>query len=132
MALEVEQLRRVRIVQIVVRFIEQDAVRQSKMTADRKQLDLKSGEVVWQRDTAKEWTVPSHFFGAGCTPILEGGLLIVLVGGQPNSGVVALDPETGQTKWKLRQFDVSDAGMLTTASDLLFTGGREGHFMALV
>ncbi len=63
-------------------------------------LDLKSGEVVWQRDTAKEWKVPDHFFGAGCTPILEGGLLIVLVGGQPDSGVVALDPETGQTKWE--------------------------------
>ena len=63
-------------------------------------LDLKSGEVVWQRDTAKEWTVPDHFFGAGCTPILEEGLLIVLVGGQPNSGVVALDPATGQTKWE--------------------------------
>ena len=63
-------------------------------------LDLKSGEVVWQRDTAKDWTVPDHFFGAGCTPILEGGLLIVLVGGQPNSGVVALDPETGKTEWE--------------------------------
>ena len=48
-----------------------------------------------------------------------------------NGAVMAMDPETGQTKWKLRQFDVSDAGMLTTASDLLFTGGREGHFMAL-
>ena len=43
-----------------------------------------------------------------------------------NGAVMAMDPETGQTKWKLRQFDVSDAGMLTTASDLLFTGGREG------
>ena len=63
-------------------------------------LDLKSGGVVWERDTAKEWNVPDHFFGAGCTPILEGGLLIVLVGGQPNSGVVALDPETGRTKWE--------------------------------
>jgi hypothetical protein len=29
------------------------------------------------------------------------------------------------------QFDVTDAGMLTTASDLLFTGGREGYFHAL-
>ncbi len=48
-----------------------------------------------------------------------------------NGAVMAMDPDTGQTKWKLRQFDVSDAGMLTTASDLLFTGGREGHFMAL-
>jgi outer membrane protein assembly factor BamB len=32
----------------------------------------------------------STFFGVGCTPILEGDLLIVLVGGQPNSGVVGL------------------------------------------
>ena len=27
--------------------------------------------------------------------------------------------------------DVTDAGMLTTASDLLFSGGREGYFFAL-
>ena len=34
-------------------------------------------------------------------------------------------------KWKFDQFDVSDSGILTTASDLLFTGGREGHYHAL-
>ncbi|MSO46125.1 MAG: PQQ-dependent dehydrogenase, methanol/ethanol family [Acidobacteria bacterium] len=45
--------------------------------------------------------------------------------------VMALDPSTGQPKWKFEQFDVTDAGMLTTASDLLFTGGREGFFYAL-
>ena len=28
-------------------------------------------------------------------------------------------------------YDVTDAGILTTASDLLFTGGREGYFQAL-
>ena len=27
--------------------------------------------------------------------------------------------------------DVSDSGILTTASDVLFTGGREGYFQAL-
>jgi alcohol dehydrogenase (cytochrome c) len=27
--------------------------------------------------------------------------------------------------------DVTDSGILTTASDVLFTGGREGYFMAL-
>jgi alcohol dehydrogenase (cytochrome c) len=27
--------------------------------------------------------------------------------------------------------DVTDAGILTTASDLLFSGGREGYFYAL-
>ena len=45
--------------------------------------------------------------------------------------VLALDPHTGEAKWRFEQFDVSDSGMLTTASDLLFTGGREGYFHAL-
>jgi alcohol dehydrogenase (cytochrome c) len=45
--------------------------------------------------------------------------------------VMAMDPQTGTQKWKFEQYDVSDSGILTTASDLLFTGGREGHFHAL-
>jgi alcohol dehydrogenase (cytochrome c) len=48
-----------------------------------------------------------------------------------HGAVVALDPETGDAKWMFDQFDVSDGGMLTTATDLLFTGGREGYFHAL-
>jgi alcohol dehydrogenase (cytochrome c) len=48
-----------------------------------------------------------------------------------NGAVQAIDPRTGQTKWKFTQFDVTDSGILTTASDLLFTGGREGYFYAL-
>jgi outer membrane protein assembly factor BamB len=63
-------------------------------------LDLASGKPVWRRDTAKEWEVPQAFFGVGSTPLLEGGRLIVMVGGQPNSGVVALDPESGRTLWE--------------------------------
>ncbi len=45
--------------------------------------------------------------------------------------VMAMNPHTGELAWKFEQFDVSDSGMLTTKSDLLFTGGREGHFHAL-
>jgi alcohol dehydrogenase (cytochrome c) len=45
--------------------------------------------------------------------------------------VLALDPHTGQKKWKFAMTDVTDSGILTTASDLLFTGGREGYFQAL-
>jgi outer membrane protein assembly factor BamB len=63
-------------------------------------LALQTGKVVWQRDTAKEWNVPEPFFGVGSTPLLEGGELIVMVGGQPNSGVVALDAGTGRTLWE--------------------------------
>jgi alcohol dehydrogenase (cytochrome c) len=45
--------------------------------------------------------------------------------------VIAIDPATGQHKWKFTMTDVTDSGILTTASDLLFTGGREGYFQAL-
>lgn len=48
-----------------------------------------------------------------------------------NGAVIAIDPATGDAKWKFRHFDVTEAGILTTASDLLFTGGREGYFHAL-
>ena len=48
-----------------------------------------------------------------------------------HGAVMAIDPNTGQARWKFDQYDVSDSGMLTTASDLLFTGGREGYFHAL-
>ncbi|HEX3797415.1 MAG TPA: PQQ-binding-like beta-propeller repeat protein [Verrucomicrobiae bacterium] len=63
-------------------------------------LDLATGKLVWQRDTAVDFKVPEAFFGVGSTPILEGGLLLVMVGGQPNSGMVAFDPATGKTVWE--------------------------------
>ena len=45
--------------------------------------------------------------------------------------VLAVDASTGELKWRFEMTDVTDSGILTTASDLLFTGGREGHFQAL-
>jgi alcohol dehydrogenase (cytochrome c) len=43
---------------------------------------------------------------------------------------MAIDPATGKEKWRFKHFDVTDSGILTTGSDLLFTGGREGYFYA--
>ena len=45
--------------------------------------------------------------------------------------VKALDPRTGTEKWAFSMHDVTTSGILTTASDLLFVGGREGFFQAL-
>jgi alcohol dehydrogenase (cytochrome c) len=45
--------------------------------------------------------------------------------------VQAFDPRTGERKWEFKLVDVLDAGILTTASDLLFSGGREGYFFSL-
>ena len=63
-------------------------------------LDIKTGKPVWQRKTAEEFRVPEAFFGVGASPVLEGDLLIVMVGGQPNSTVVAFDKDTGKTVWQ--------------------------------
>ena len=43
----------------------------------------------------------------------------------------ALDPDTGEEKWEYKLDEVSDAGIVTTATDVLFTGSREGHVTAL-
>ena len=63
-------------------------------------LDLATGKLVWQRDTAKDWEIPNAFFGVGSTPILDGELLFVMVGGQPDAGMVALNAGTGTTVWE--------------------------------
>lgn len=63
-------------------------------------LDLTTGAPVWQRDTAADWDVPEAFFGVGSSPILLDNRLIVVVGGQPNAAVVALDAATGETLWE--------------------------------
>ena len=42
-----------------------------------------------------------------------------------------MDPNTGKEVWEFEQYDVSDSGMLTTVTDLLITGGREGYFHVL-
>ena len=48
------------------------------------------------------------------------------------SAIRALDPKTGEKKWDYRMASPStDGGVLTTASDVLFSGGRDGGFFAL-
>ena len=48
------------------------------------------------------------------------------------SGVlVAMDAASGQKKWQFKMTDVTGSGILSTASDLVLSGGREGYFYAL-
>ncbi|MEO6789057.1 MAG: PQQ-binding-like beta-propeller repeat protein [Chthoniobacteraceae bacterium] len=80
------------------------------LTADRcytlgaegvlKCLDIKSGKQVWLRATQIDFQVPEAFFGVGSSPVLEDGKLIVQVGGQPDSNIVAFDAATGKTLWQ--------------------------------
>jgi alcohol dehydrogenase (cytochrome c) len=41
------------------------------------------------------------------------------------------DPDTLEPKWEYRRSDITWGGVLTTASEVLFSGGKEGYFFAL-
>lgn len=81
-------------------------------------LAASTGKEIWKIDTAEQYDVIQNFFGVGSTPVIEGNLLIVQVGGSPpenrrlapgdlgrasgnGSGVVAFDKMTGKEVYKL-------------------------------
>ena len=76
-----------------------------------------------------------NFTGGAARPTTPNGIRTALNNfGKEEEGygaIRALDPRTGDMKWQFKMADVTDAGVLTTASNLLFSGGREGYFYAL-
>jgi glucose dehydrogenase len=50
---------------------------------------------------------------------------------EPYGVVRGYDPKTLAPKWEYRMDDITWGGVLATASDLVFSGGREGYFLAL-
>lgn len=77
----------------------------------------------------KEGRLPK---ATGNTPMAQINLFTNTKTEEEGYGVVrALDPHTGEKKWEYKMNDITWAGVLTTASDLLFSGGREGYFYAL-
>jgi alcohol dehydrogenase (cytochrome c) len=48
-----------------------------------------------------------------------------------NGAIIALDPRTGEQRWRFPTTDVSSSGVLTTATNLLFTASRDGYVYAL-
>jgi outer membrane protein assembly factor BamB len=73
------------------------------------------GVLLWDVDTAARFGVVQNFFGVGSTPVVEGDLLLVMVGGSPpgsprirsgavrpnGSAVVAFDKLTGEVRYQL-------------------------------
>jgi outer membrane protein assembly factor BamB len=81
-------------------------------------LGAADGKPRWKVDTAEKFGVIQNFFGVGSTPVVEGDLLIVMVGGSPpeskavppgrldrvvgnGSGIVAFDKLTGGVKYQI-------------------------------
>ena len=45
--------------------------------------------------------------------------------------IQAINPQTGEIVWRHIMSNVTDSGVLSTGTNLVFAGGREGHFYAL-
>jgi alcohol dehydrogenase (cytochrome c) len=94
------------------------------------------------RSQESEYKPGSNFMGGGfratapapnapVPPNIRRGPINTWTDAAAHGAVAAIDPATGDRKWTFPMYDLTDAGILTTASDLLFTGGREGYFQAL-
>ena len=66
-----------------------------------------TGKIRWSRTLRDDLRAADGFFGAGSTPIVADDKLIVNVGGRPNASIVALDLNTGETRWKTFEDDAS-------------------------
>ena len=92
-------------------------------------LNAVTGELVWKVDAAKEFGVVQNFFGNGSNPVVEGDLLLAMVGGSPpgttnialaegnGSGIVAFDKRTGEVKYKITDELASYASMKVATID---------------
>jgi alcohol dehydrogenase (cytochrome c) len=76
-------------------------------------------------------SVTAPVLGAAVPSSLSRGAINTWTNAAGRGAVVALDPATGDRKWTFPMYDLTDSGVLTTGSDLLFAGGREGFFFAL-
>ena len=86
------------------------------------------GALLWRKDTARDFGVVPNFFGVGSTPLIEGDLLIAMIGGSPpnspdimtgetrgnGSGIVAFDKHTGDVKYRISNDLASYSSPLVT------------------
>jgi outer membrane protein assembly factor BamB len=61
-------------------------------------LDLATGKKLWRADTHQQFGVRKGFFGAACSPLVEGQAVVLNIGGG-QAGLVAFDRDTGKVLW---------------------------------
>jgi len=63
-------------------------------------LDVKTGNVIWQKDYLADFNASIPSWGIAGAPLVDGDRLICLVGGEPNGKVIALNKITGVEVWR--------------------------------
>ena len=70
---------------------------------------LADGKAEWSVNTAGTWGSRKGFFGRASSPLIEGGLVIVTVGGPSGHGVLAVDLARGELRWRVSDDEASYA-----------------------
>jgi outer membrane protein assembly factor BamB len=79
---------------------------------------MADGKKLWSRDCAADFNAPDGYFGAGSTPILEAGKLLVNVGAdRSHAGIVAFDPANGKTLWQATDEQASYSSPIAVTID---------------
>lgn len=68
-------------------------------------LDVTDGRVLWRRDYVRDFDAAVPSWGVSGAPLVDGGRLICLVGGEPDAKVVAFDKRTGEVLWQALSSD---------------------------
>ncbi len=76
-------------------------------------LNLSDGKKIWSEDTMKRFQVRKGFFGAACSPVAAGDLILANVGG-PGAGIVAFHKDTGKVAWTSTSDEASYSAPLAT------------------
>ncbi len=69
-------------------------------------VELASGKTIWTRNLPQEFKAQDGYFGFGSTPIIDGGKLLMNVGGR-DAGIVAFALADGKTLWTAIDDDAS-------------------------
>lgn len=72
-------------------------------------LDAATGRPVWSKNFVRDYGAPVPLWGFAAHPLIDGDLLIGLVGG-PGSVVVAWDRRTGAVQWKALSLEGAELG----------------------
>ena len=86
-------------------------------------VDFATGKKRWSVATHQQFGVKKAFFGAAGSPLVEGGRVIVHVGG-PGAGIVAFDVKTGGVAWKA----TSDEASYSSPTVATIGGARHALF----
>jgi outer membrane protein assembly factor BamB len=61
--------------------------------------DATSGHLVWRKEFTGQFKETSPYFGAATSPVVDGELLIVHVGGHGDGALTAFEAATGRVRW---------------------------------